>query len=76
MEALKLRAKIHSNATVEWLQPLPTLPEGEVEVILLYEKNDADTESEKNVSELPALNGIRFLKDCLRREDIYNDDGR
>jgi hypothetical protein len=35
-----------------------------------------DKESKQNPPELPSLDGIRFLKERLRREDIYDDDER
>lgn len=36
METIKLKARIDADARFEWLEPLPDLPSGEVEVILRY----------------------------------------
>jgi hypothetical protein len=38
MEAIKLKARIGTGAEVEWLEPLPDLPPGTVEIIVLYEE--------------------------------------
>ncbi len=38
MQAVKLKAHIRSDTTLEWDEPLPKLPPGEVEVIVLYEQ--------------------------------------
>lgn len=38
MEAIKLKARIGAGAVVEWLEPLPHLPPGKVEIIVLYEE--------------------------------------
>ncbi|NJN68475.1 MAG: hypothetical protein HC884_18070 [Chloroflexaceae bacterium] len=42
MEAIKLKARIGAGAVLEWLDPPPDLPTGEVEVIVLYEHRPPD----------------------------------
>lgn len=39
MQAIKLKARITEQATLEWTEQPSELPPGEVEVILLYEQN-------------------------------------
>jgi hypothetical protein len=75
--ATKLKGRIQPDRRLE-LPVLPReLPEGEVELILLYER--------KQISERPALpsplswpvlDGGRYLGGMLRREEIYDNDGR
>ncbi len=36
MEAIKAKARIGPNRQLTWLEPMPPLLEGQVEVILLY----------------------------------------
>ena len=74
MEAIKLKARVR-KAHLEWLEPLPDLPEGEVEVILLYTTPEAERKAVL-ATEWPALDGGRYLGGTLRREDLYGDDGR
>lgn len=38
MEAIKLKGRIGTDAALEWIEPLPDLPPGEVEIIVLYER--------------------------------------
>ena len=76
MEAIKLKARIKGSAILEWLEPLPELPEGEVEVILLY-KGDGGLEKKISPSDWPVLHGGRYLlNDHLSRNQIYEDNGR
>ena len=75
--AIKLKGRIQSDRQLE-LPGLPTeLPEGEVELILLYERKQLN-EKVNLVSPLswPVLDGGRYLGETLRREEIYDDDGR
>ena len=55
----------------------PELPEGEVELILLYVR-EPTTETVLPLSPLswPVLDGGEYLGGTLRREEIYDDDGR
>lgn len=73
MEAIRLRARVSERSTLEWLEPLPHLPEGEVEVILLYERKQSEA-GQHLASEWPALDGGNSLGGTLRREDIYDDE--
>jgi hypothetical protein len=76
MEAIKLKARIGPDAKIEWLEPPPGLPQGEVEVILLYERERRPDGEQLSPSEWPVLNGGGYLGGTLRREEIYDDDGR
>lgn len=78
MEMLKLKARIGTNSTLELLDPIPKMPPGEVEIIVLY-KYQQDINIKKKplpVDQWPTLNGGTYLGGSLRREDIYDDDGR
>ena len=73
MEAVRLKARVR-DAHLEWIDPPPALPDGEVEVILLYRSETPRTG--RPATEWPSLNGGRYLGGSLRREDIYGADGR
>ena len=77
LEAVKLKGRIRSDRQLELPELPPDLPEGEVELILLYERKPTG-EQIKPLSPLlwPALDGGKYLGGTLRREDIYDDDGR
>ena len=53
----------------------PQLPEGEVEVILLYEREQVNAQSSA-LSPLSwyVLKGGRYLGGALRREELYDND--
>ena len=72
MEAVKRRARIRHNH-LEWTDASPDLPDGEVEVILLYTKEEA-VEPLPSVTEWPVLDGGAYQGGTLRREDLYGDD--
>jgi hypothetical protein len=75
--AIKLKGRIQPDRQLE-LPVLPAeLPEGEVELILLYERKQIG-EKTALLSPLswPVLHGRRYLGGMLRREEIYDDDGR
>lgn len=74
MEAVKRRARVRHNH-LEWTDPSPDLPDGEVEVILLYTKEEV-VEPAPSVTEWPVLDGGTYQGGTLRREDLYGDDGR
>ena len=77
LEAIRLKGRIRPDRQLE-LPELPSeLPEGEVELILLYERKPRQ-ESAPSLSALlwPALNGGAYLGGSLRREEVYDDDGR
>ena len=73
MEAVKRRARIRGDR-LEWTDAAPALPDGEVEVILLYAP--AEPSRPKSVAEWPVLDGGAYLGGSLRREDLYGSDGR
>jgi hypothetical protein len=77
LEAIKLKGKIRPDRQLEVPELPPGVPEGEVELILLYERKPTQ-EQAKPLSPLewPTLDGGRYLGGSLRREDIYDDDGR
>lgn len=67
MDAIKLRGRVRPDGQLE-LPVLPAeLPEGEVELILLYEKKPMARPSPLS---WPSLDGGRYLKETLRREEI------
>ena len=72
MEAVKRRARVRGDR-LEWTDEAPALPDGEVEVILLYAPSAPRS---KPVAEWPVLDGGGYLGGSLRREDLYGDDGR
>ena len=77
LEALRLKGKIKSDRRLELPSLPPGLPEGEVELILLYKKK-TDEEEKEQTSPLtwPTLDGGRYLGGALRREEIYDNSGR
>lgn len=71
---IKIKGYIGSDQKIAIKEPSSNLPEGDVEVILVYNKN-------QNIEKLspltlPSLNGGRYLGGSLRREDFYDDYGR
>lgn len=76
MEAIKLRGRIGANTTLELIEPLPDLPPGEVEVIVLYEHRPKRKKKLLAPDQWPVLEGGQYLGGSLRREEIYDDDGR
>jgi hypothetical protein len=77
MEAIRLKGIIRPDRQLELPRLPPGLPEGEVELILLYEKKPARGEGIP-LSPLtwPVLDGGSYLGGTLRREELYGDDGR
>lgn len=76
MEAVKIRARIGPGAKLELLEPLEQLPEGNVEVILLFARKPVQPVKQISPMSWPVLNGGRYMGGSLRRIDIYSDDGR
>ena len=73
LEAIKLKGRIRSDRRLEVPRLPPGLPEGEVELILLYEREQASALSPLS---WPVLEGGRYLGGALRREEFYSNDGR
>jgi hypothetical protein len=76
LEALRLKGIVKPGRELELPELPPDLPEGEVEVILLYEKRAKEGITPLFPLKWPALNGGRYLGGALRREELYDDDGR
>jgi hypothetical protein len=77
LETVRLRGIVRPGRRLELPQLPAELPEGEIEVILLYERK-ANEERVIPLSPLawPTLDGGRYLGGSLRREEFYDDDGR
>lgn len=73
MQTIRLRARVGPDSEWEWIEKPPELPEGEVEVILLYEE-ERDGAGPSPL-EWPVLDGGRYLGGALTREEIYEDNG-
>jgi hypothetical protein len=81
MEALKLKAHIRPDGTVEWPDLPEDLPPGEIEITFRYsssEESGLDEEREEDplATEWPRLKGGRWKGTSLRRSDLYDDTGR
>lgn len=78
LQAVRLKGRIAPKGNLELLEPMPALPEGEVELILLYPVSPTESTQGRVLSPLewPVLDGGRYLGGSLRREEIYDDDGR
>ena len=77
LEAIKLKGKIQPDRRLEIPGLPPNLPEGEVELILLYQRKQvSETDALLSPLSWPVLDGGRYLGGTLRREELYDDDGR
>jgi len=77
LEALKLKGIVKPGRQLELPKLPPELPEGEVEVILLYQRRQGEGEIvASSPMAWPSLDGGRYLGGKLRREELYDDDGR
>ena len=77
LEALKLKGIVKPGRQLELPKLPPELPEGEVEVILLYQRRQGEGEIvPSSPMAWPSLDGGRYLGGKLRREELYDDDGR
>lgn len=75
--AIKLKGRIQPDRRLELPKLPPELPEGEVELILLYErKHVSETDTLPSPLSWPVLDGGQYLGGTLRREELYDDDGR
>lgn len=77
MQTIGLKGHVGPNRKLEITENAAELPEGDVEVLLLY-PHDQPKGKRKIPSPLtwPTLNGGRYLGKFLRRKDLYGDDGR
>ena len=75
LRAIRLKGHIGSDQKLEITEDAVELPEGDVEIILLYSQSIKRSERPSPLT-LPTLNGKRYLGGSLRREEIYGDDGR
>lgn len=81
MEALKLKAFVRPEGTVEWPDLPEDLPPGEIEITVRYSSteesvSDEDREEDQLATEWPRLKGGRWKGESLRRTDLYDDTGR
>jgi hypothetical protein len=77
LEALKLRGIVKPGRQLELPTLPPELPEGEVEVILLYHRRHGEEVSAPaSPMAWPSLDGGQYLGGKLRREELYDDDGQ
>lgn len=77
LRAIKLKGHIGSDRKLEITESLVGLPEGDVEIILLYPQNGPDRKSERpSPLTWPTLDGGRYLGGTSRREEIYSNDAR
>jgi len=79
MEAVRARVRVGPGSKLELVGEVD-LPEGEAEIILLYETPAEVGEQPRSIRlsplNWPTLDGGHFLGGTLRREEIYDDDGR
>ena len=75
LQAIKLKGYIGPDQKIEIKEHTSNLPEGDVEVILIYSQNQ-NVRKHLSPLTLPSLNGGRYIGGSLRREEIYDDDGR
>ena len=77
LQTIKLKGHVGSDGKLEIIEESVELPEGEVEVIVLYPQPLPFKKLElPSPLTWPTLNGGRYLGGTLRREEIYNNDGR
>ena len=75
LKAIRLKGHIGCDRKLEIIEDAVELPEGDVEVILIYQ-HSTKRPGRPSPLTLPSLNGKRYLGGSLRREEIYGDDGR
>jgi hypothetical protein len=74
LQAIKLKGHIGPDRKLEIREGSVDLPEGDVEIILLYPQPESRAQPPSPLT-WPVLDGGRYLGGNLRREEIY-DDGR
>jgi hypothetical protein len=73
LEAIKLKGRIRPDRQLEVPELPAELPEGEVELILLFEREQAGAKtSALSPLSWPTLQGGRYLGGALRREELYD----
>jgi hypothetical protein len=77
MKIVKLKGHINYDRKLEIKDKVIDLPEGDVDITLVY-LNQQPTNVLKPLSPLdwPSLDGGIYLGSSMRREEIYDDDGR
>jgi len=77
MKIVKLKGHISYDRKLEIKNEVIDLPESDVEITLVYLKQQP-AKVLKSLSPLdwPSLDGGTYLGGSMRREDIYDDDGR
>jgi hypothetical protein len=76
LKAVRLKGRIRSDRQLELIDTPPDLPEGEVELILLYERKPLKSVPALSPLLWPVLDGGTYTGGNLSREKIYDDDGR
>ena len=77
LQAVKLKGHIGPDRKLEIAENSIELPEGDVEIILLYPQERSNRKLERpSPLTWPALDGGRYLGGTLRREEVYNNNGR
>jgi len=70
LEAVRLKGRIKPDRRLELPSLPPELPEGEVELILLYEKQEDKKKRQTSPLDWPTLAGGQYLGGALRRENL------
>ena len=77
LQAIKLKGHIGPDQKLDITEKQIELPEGDVEVILLYSQvQPTDISERPSPLAWPKLDGGRYLGSSLSREKIYGNDGR
>ena len=77
LQAIKLKGRIGPDKRLEITESPVELPEGNVELILLYPQDNAIKNAEHlSPAMWPVLDGGRYIGGKLNREEIYDDNGR
>ena len=87
MEAIKLTAHVQPDGTLEWPEPLPNLPAGDAEVLLLVptaperamsasKASSSEPSEDVLATNWPRLRGGNWRGGALRRKDLYGEEGR